>query len=63
VLHNFSLGGTDDGFYPAAGLLADKQGALYGTTVLGGSDGAYGTVFKVTPPAMGRTGWKEDRSL
>ncbi len=45
VLHSFT-GGTD-GSYPAAGLLRDAKGNLYGTTTGGGSDG-YGTVFRVT---------------
>jgi len=40
-----------------AGLIFDKQGALYGTTVEGGSSGN-GTVFKLIPP-KGRSGWKE----
>ena len=46
VLHRFS-GGTD-GDYPAAGLIRDKQGNSYGTTLSGGSSG-YGTVFQLTP--------------
>jgi uncharacterized repeat protein (TIGR03803 family) len=45
VLHSFT--GTPDGSLPAAGLLRDKKGNLYGTTTGGGSQG-YGTVFKVT---------------
>ena len=42
---------------PFAGLIADKKGALYGTTGFGGIN--YGTVFKLTPPAKGQTGWTE----
>jgi uncharacterized repeat protein (TIGR03803 family) len=62
VLHAF-LGGRD-GENPIAGLLADKHGALYGTTLNGGSgsgSGAagsasgYGTVFKLTPSTSGYT--------
>ncbi len=53
VLHRF---GKSDGAYPEAGLIADQQGALYGTTYEGGSNG-YGTVFKLTPPANGQTAW------
>jgi len=57
VLYNFK-GSPGDGF-PAAGVIANAQGALYGTTVLGGSHYAYGTVFKLTPPAKGQTAWTE----
>ena len=56
VLYSF-LGGSD-GSYPPAGLIADKEGALYGTTEVGGS-GNNGTVFKLTPPTKGQTAWKE----
>jgi uncharacterized repeat protein (TIGR03803 family) len=52
VLYSF-LGGTD-GFYPAAGLLRDTAGNLFGTTANGGIDcddsgQGCGTVFKLTP--------------
>jgi uncharacterized repeat protein (TIGR03803 family) len=47
VLHSF-LGAPSDGAGPFAGLIADKEGALYGTTLGGGSSG-FGTVFKMTP--------------
>ncbi len=46
VLHTFS-GGADGG-NPAAGLVMDKEGNLYGTTSTGGAHG-HGTVFKLTP--------------
>ena len=46
VLHNFT-GGTDGG-YPPAGLIADSQGNLYGTTGYGGASDA-GVVFKLAP--------------
>jgi uncharacterized repeat protein (TIGR03803 family) len=46
-LHSFS--GTPDGVNPLAGLLRDGAGNLYGTTEYGGTNGGYGTVFKVNP--------------
>src|SRR5713226_6912234 len=45
-----------DGAYPAAGLIMDGSGNLYGTTVHGGARG-YGTVFNLTPTG---TGWSEN---
>jgi len=49
-----------DGGNPAANLVADPQGALYGTTYNGGLHG-YGAVFKLTPPggSNGKTVWTE----
>jgi uncharacterized repeat protein (TIGR03803 family) len=45
-MHSFS--GNTDGASPYAGLIIDKQGALYGTASSGGSAGN-GTVFELTP--------------
>ncbi len=45
-----------DGQFPTAGLLADAQGALYGTA--GGGTGNFGVVFKLTPPITGNA-WTE----
>jgi uncharacterized repeat protein (TIGR03803 family) len=56
VLYSFQ--GGSDGNDPEAGLIFDKEGALYGTTSGRGS-GGNGTVFKLTPPAKGQTQWKE----
>jgi hypothetical protein len=61
VLYRFT-GFPAEGSSPPAGLIADKQGALYGTTRLGGTSGGvegFGTVFKLTPPAKGQTAWTE----
>jgi uncharacterized repeat protein (TIGR03803 family) len=58
VLYSFT--GGSDGAYPAAGLILDPQGALYGTANEGGIDcGAYGcgTVFQLTPPKNGPGSW------
>ena len=49
VLHSFT-GGTD-GASPAAGLIQDAQGILYGTTPYGNPQG-WGTVFKVSPTGV-----------
>ena len=38
-----------DGCLPEAGLVRDAAGNLYGTTLNGGGQFGYGTVFKVTP--------------
>lgn len=60
VLYSFcSVGAScSDGSHPLAAVIADKQGALYGTTQYGG-DNDYGAAFKLTPPAKGKTDWTE----
>jgi len=50
ILYRFK--GTTDGSIPTAPLLRDGKGALYGTT-----KGGNGTVFKLSPPAAGKTVW------
>jgi uncharacterized repeat protein (TIGR03803 family) len=45
---SYSFHGYPDGLTPAAGLVFDKKGNLYGTTSAGG-DHDYGTVFKLKP--------------
>jgi uncharacterized repeat protein (TIGR03803 family) len=51
VLYRFA--GGNDGAQPAAGLIADNQGNLYGTTSAGGGSGCggtgCGTVFELSP--------------
>ena len=54
----YSFKGQPDGANPQGTLIADTQGALYGTTVNGGSHN-HGTVFTLTPPAAGQTQWTE----
>lgn len=59
VLYSFcQQSSCNDGSYPEAGLIFDKQGALYGTTSEGGEVG-YGAVFKLTPPARQGAPWTE----
>jgi hypothetical protein len=62
VLYNFT-GGADGGF-PAAGVIFDTAGNLYGTTQFGGNKTGIcanyygcGVVFKLTPNSSG--GWTE----
>jgi uncharacterized repeat protein (TIGR03803 family) len=55
VIHDFR--GGSDGANPQATLVVDKSGALYGTSLSGGSRNS-GTVFKMTPPRIGGT-WDE----
>ena len=50
-LHSFS-GHQIDGKQPVAGVVADRKGTLYGTTIGGGQYFA-GTVFKLTPSGSG----------
>ena len=60
MLYRFK--GGSDGASPGAGVIFDREGALYGTTQIGGTgnggSGA-GTVFKLTPPGKGQTAWTE----
>jgi len=50
----YAFASASDGIYPAAGLLRDQAGNLYGTTANGGTDcdgtgQGCGTAFKLTP--------------
>ena len=59
VIYQFcSLPDCSDGGGPLAGLIADRLGALYGTTSGGGAT-RHGTVFKLAPPAKYQTVWTE----
>jgi uncharacterized repeat protein (TIGR03803 family) len=50
----WGFGGEPDGAGPAANLIFDSQGNLYGTTHQGGSNGANeGTVFELSPGTGG----------
>jgi hypothetical protein len=54
VLHVFGRG--KDGGHPVAGLVSDRSGSLYGTTIGGGTYG-WGTVFELVRGANGQ--WTE----
>jgi uncharacterized repeat protein (TIGR03803 family) len=59
MLHSFvSAAG---GLNPNAGLIADKAGNLYGTTLTGGTyaNCSCGTVFELSPPAVKGGTWTE----
>ena len=56
MLHAFT--GGSDGAYPEAGLIADSNGNLYGTTRAGGASGV-GTVFELMRPATAGGAWTE----
>jgi len=43
----YSFAGTPDGEDPYAGLVADGAGNLYGSTLYGGTQGGFGTLFKL----------------
>jgi uncharacterized repeat protein (TIGR03803 family) len=47
VLHSFNC--PSDGCYPIGGVTQDTKGNLYGAAHYGGSSGAYGTVWQLTP--------------
>jgi uncharacterized repeat protein (TIGR03803 family) len=52
VLHRFRIT-PGDGLNPFAGLVQGSDGALYGTTESGGTNGGAGTVFKLNPDGSG----------
>jgi uncharacterized repeat protein (TIGR03803 family) len=60
TLHKFTAA---DGFYPYAGLAIDSTGAVYGTTIRGGSGpceptgAGCGTVYRLTPPSQPDGAW------
>jgi uncharacterized repeat protein (TIGR03803 family) len=61
VLYSFQ-GGTNDGEYPAGGVVFDKAGNLYGATTDGGGEcppAQCGVVFQLSPPAKNGDPWTE----
>src|SRR5262249_22099891 len=61
VIYNFKGDAVSpfDGGQPFGGLIADANGAFYGTTVGGGTGDGAGTLFQLTPPTQGQTQWTE----
>lgn len=63
ILYSF-LGGTTDGYDPAASVIFDQLGNLYGTTAGGGNCpiynyGACGIAFELSPPQKKGQPWTE----
>ncbi|HWY55036.1 MAG TPA: choice-of-anchor tandem repeat GloVer-containing protein [Terriglobales bacterium] len=54
ILYNFRNGASGNG--PGGGVVVDKAGNLYGTTIYGGGQCGCGVVYKLAPAAKG--GWK-----
>jgi hypothetical protein len=55
-LHSF--GKANDGAVPLGRLISGQEGVLYGTTLVGGTDGS-GTVFELVPPSASNNSWSE----
>ncbi len=57
IIHTFNPGNGHDGSAPAAPIVIDSNGNLFGTTVAGGQDRFYGVVFELTLNSQGK--WQE----
>jgi uncharacterized repeat protein (TIGR03803 family) len=57
----YAFQGGPDGAAPLAPLIANGQGALFGSTSQQGTTNCSncGTIFELLPPAAGQTGWTE----
>lgn len=56
ILYRFSYAALGNGIGPLAGLVMDASGNLYGTTWLGGPQGA-GVAFELSPPSITGGSW------
>jgi uncharacterized repeat protein (TIGR03803 family) len=56
ILYSFSYTALDSGIGPLGRLVMDSTGNLYGTTWLGGPQGA-GVAFELSPPAVKGGAW------
>ncbi len=57
ILHTFNAGNGHDGAAPAAPIVIDSNGNLFGTATAGGKDRFYGIVFELTLNSLGK--WQE----
>ena len=58
LMHTFGLGDTPaDGQNPYSSVVVDRQGNVYGSTLVGGGTANAGTLFKIAPTAPGQ--WSE----
>ena len=53
----FRFPGGANGYSPRSGMVMDSAGILYGTTQYDGLCSTCGLIFKLTPPAKGKTAW------
>ena len=49
AIHSFSY---EDGAYPSSTLVQGGDGNFYGTAQNGGTNGGWGTIFKITPAGI-----------
>ena len=56
ILYSFSYAALGNGIGPLAGLVMDSAGNVYGTTWLGGPQGA-GVAFELSPPSVKGGSW------
>jgi uncharacterized repeat protein (TIGR03803 family) len=49
AIHSFNY---EDGAYPSSTLVQGGDGSFYGTTPNGGTNGGWGTIFKITPSGI-----------
>jgi uncharacterized repeat protein (TIGR03803 family) len=60
----YAFGSSQDGAFPMSGLVADREGNLYGTNIGGllpslAYTSSLGTVYKLSPPSGGTGAWTE----
>jgi len=56
----YAFGDGNDGGYPAAGLVFDARGDLFGATTAGGGARRYGVIFQLAPPSRKGGTWADE---